>query len=130
MIDVKAIIEDGIVDAVEVAEIKAEMLADGVIDHDEVKILFEINDGVSGNANAPEWSDAFVDMISQSVLEDETSPGVIDEQEGDMLADFIEGDGVVDAVELALLKRLNAKATAIESDRLNELIKNNVLVTI
>lgn len=130
MIDVKAIIEDGIVDAIEVAEIKEVMLEDGIIDLDEVKTLFEINDGVSGNDNAPEWKEAFVEMVTSAVLEDEETPGVVDQSEGDLLADLIEGDGVLDDVELALLANLHEKAKAIESVRLNALISQFVTETV
>ena len=119
---VQDIIADGIVDATEVAQLRAEFLADGVIDREEADALFAINDAVSGNDNDPSYEDFFVEAISSHVLEDEESPGVIDQEEGDWLASKIEGDGEVDALEARLLLHVEDKATGIESERLNVLI--------
>ena len=119
---VESIIADGIVDAVEVQQLKDVFLADGVIDREEADALFQINDAVTGNLNHPSYEDFFVEAISSHVLEDEESPGVIDAGEGDWLASKIEGDGEVDALEKRLLLHVSEKATAVESDRLNALI--------
>lgn len=119
---VQDIIADGVVDATEVTQLREVMLEDGVIDREEADALFEINDAVTGNANDLSWEEFFVEAITSHVLEDETSPGVIDQGEGDWLASKIEGDGEVDAVETALLINVASKATGIESERLNTLI--------
>ena len=47
------------------------------------------------------------------MLEDETSPGEIDEEEGDWLIGRIEGDGEYDANEKALLAHIKANAKSI-----------------
>ena len=60
---VQDIIADGIVDATEVAQLRAEFLADGVIDREEADALFAINDAVSGNDNDPSYEDFFVEAI-------------------------------------------------------------------
>ena len=51
----KSLLEDGVIDAAEVATLKKELYADGIIDKDEAEFLFELNDAVSGHENAPEW---------------------------------------------------------------------------
>ena len=58
------ILKDGVVDAGEGTQLRTEVLADGVVDRAEADVLFEINDAVSGKANAPEWSKFFVSAIS------------------------------------------------------------------
>lgn len=51
----KELLADGIIDADEVKELEAVLCEDGVIDKDEADFLFELNNAVSGKANAPEW---------------------------------------------------------------------------
>lgn len=119
---VQEIVEDGVVDANEVQALREKFLADGVIDREEADALFAINDGVSGNDNHESWGDFFVEAISSHVLEDEETPGVIDEAEGDWLASKIEGDGQLDELEKRLLAHIEVEAKSIESSRLNALL--------
>lgn len=106
----KDLLADGVIDAAEVKELEAVLYADGVIDKDEADFLFEINNAVSGKKNAPEWKDFFVKAISSFVLEDETSPGEIDDEEAKYLYDQIKGDGQIDDIEKALLENIKAKS--------------------
>lgn len=108
------IIEDGVVDADEVKKIRERIYEDGVIDREEAEFLFAINDGVSGNANDPAWKELFVEALTAHVLEDEESPGEIDEDEAKWLVDKIQGDGVIDDCEKALLSSIKEKAKAID----------------
>lgn len=107
----KALLEDGIIDAEEVKTIKDVIYEDGNIDKEEADFLFELNDAVSGKDNAPEWKELFIDAITAYVLEDEVSPGEIDEDEAEYLYNQIKGDGQVDDTERALLENIKAKAT-------------------
>ena len=110
-----AILEDGIIDAEEVAKIRERLYDDGVIDRDEAEFLFALNDTIaSGDATVAEdadWKGLFVEALSDHVLKDETSPGMIDEDEAGYLIEKIKGDGVVDDNELALLVNICATAT-------------------
>ena len=106
----KELLADGIIDSEEVKTIKAVIYEDGKIDKDEADFLFELNDAVSGTENAPEWKDLFVDAITAFVLEDEVSPNEIDEDEAEYLYNQIKGDGQVDDIERALLENIKAKA--------------------
>jgi hypothetical protein len=106
----KELLADGIIDSEEVKIIKAVIYEDGKIDKDEADFLFELNDAVSGKENAPEWKDLFVDAITAFVLEDEVSPNEIDEDEAEYLYNQIKGDGQVDDIERALLENIKAKA--------------------
>ena len=102
----KNLLADGVIDKEEVAQLREVLYADGVIDAEEVEFLFELNDAVSGKDNAPEWQEFFVEAISDNILAD----GEIDEEEVKMLSEKISGDGQVDETEKALLLNLKAKA--------------------
>ena len=107
----KKVVADGIVDAEEVAKIRERLYADNVIDREEADFLFAVNDRVSGNANDPGWKGLFVDALTAHVLEDEVSPGEVDDDETDYLISKIEADGKVDDVELALLVNIVSAAS-------------------
>ena len=112
---VEAVIADGTVDDAEVVELETTLYADGVIDQEEADALFTINDAVSGANNSPNWAPLFVRAITDFVLADETTPGVVDEDEAAYLIGKIEGDGQVDGVELALARNIKATATEVHA---------------
>jgi len=107
------ILEDGVIDAQEVAQLKERLYADGIIDRAEAEFLFELNDAVSGKANDASWKALFVEAISAHVLEDEESPGVVDEEEAAWLAGKLQADNQIDDVEKALLAKLLADAKSV-----------------
>ena len=103
----KDLLADGKIDADEVKKLRKVLYADGKIDQEEADFLFELNDAVSGKKNDPSWNQFFVQAISDYLLNDEKSPGVIDEEEGRWLIEKIGVDGQVDGVEKQLLDNLN-----------------------
>lgn len=105
-----SILEDGVVDADEVAQLRQAIFEDGTVDREEANVLFDINDKVSGKENAPEWTSFFVEAVSAHVLADDKTPNVIDDEEAAYLQSKIEGDGMVDNAEKALLQNLKEKA--------------------
>jgi hypothetical protein len=110
-----SILADGIIDADEVEQIKKVIYADGKIDSEEAEFLFELNDAVSGKSNDPGWKDLMVEAITKFLLEDETSPGVVDDAEGTWLIEKIESDGTYDDIEKAILLNLKQKAKKLPS---------------
>ena len=106
----KEIVADGVVDTAEVAGMRKRLYADGVIDREEADFLFAVNDAVSGHKNAPGWKKLFVEALTDFVLCDEVSPGVVDNKEATYLIKKIQGDKQVDELELALLVNITAKA--------------------
>jgi hypothetical protein len=106
----KSILEDGVIDASEVKQLREVLYADGKIDMEEAEFLFELNDAVSGKSNDPAWEVLFVEAITSFLLEDETSPGEIDDEEAKWLLEKIQGDGQLDKTERALLDNLKKKA--------------------
>jgi uncharacterized tellurite resistance protein B-like protein len=109
----KSILADGVIDEQEVKQLRDVLYADGIIDKEEAELLFELNDAVSGKSNHSSWSTLFVEAITSYLLEDEKSPGIVDDDEAKWLLDKIQGDGKIDEVEAALLKNIKAKAKKI-----------------
>ena len=112
----KAIIADGVVDASEVAKLRERLFADGKIDHEEAELLFEINDKVSGQDNDSGWQQLFVDAICDHVLNDDDSPGAVDDREATWLLERVQRDEQVDEVERALLKEIGRRATSMNDN--------------
>ena len=105
-----AILDDGVIDADEVVAIKERLYEDGVIDREEADFLFKLNDAVSGKTNHESWKSFFIEAITDHVLEDDETPGEIDDDEANYLIEKIKGDGQVDEIELALLVNICDKA--------------------
>lgn len=113
-----AVLEDEIIDDNEVDMIKKVIYGAGGsagegVDRAEADFLFDLNDATSGKNNASAWKNLFVEAISEHVLEDEISPGAIDEDEADWLIGRIEGDETHDENEKALLLHIKANAKKI-----------------
>ena len=106
----KSLLADGVIDAEEVKQLDALLYADGVIEKEEAEFMFELSDAVSGKDNAPEWEDLFVKVICSFLLEDEATPGEIDSEEAEWLYNKVKGDGQVDALERKLLATIKEKA--------------------
>ena len=115
----KSILADGVIDEQEVKQLREVLYADGIIDKEEAEFLFELNDAVSGKDNHASWATLFVDAITSFLLEDETSPGEVDEEEAKWLIAKIQGDGKLDKIESALLQNLKAKAKKLPQSLLN-----------
>lgn len=115
----KSILADGVIDEQEVKQLREVLYADGVIDKEEAEFLFDLNDAVSGKNNHPSWEALFVDAITSFLLEDETSPGIVDEEEAKWLLAKIQGDGKLDNIEITLLKNLKAKSKQLPQSLLN-----------
>jgi uncharacterized tellurite resistance protein B-like protein len=109
----KSILADGVIDEQEVKQLREVLYADGIIDKEEAEFLFELNNAVSGKENHPSWAKLFIEAITSFLLEDETSPGEIDGDEAKWLIEKIQGDGKLDEIEVSLLNNLKAKAKKI-----------------
>jgi|TARA_B110000240_G_C13339790_1_gene384995 hypothetical protein len=112
----KELLSDGIIDAGEVLEIREIIYADGKIDSEEADFLFEINDAVSGKNNDSSWTTLFIEAITSYLLEDENSPGEIDDDEATWLFDKINGDGQIDEIEKQLLLNIKSKVDTLQSN--------------
>jgi hypothetical protein len=117
----KTIVADGVVDADEVKKLRERLYADGVIERDEAEFVFNINDAVSGNSNDASWQELFVDALCDYLLQDEKSPGVVDDAEATWLLERIQRDQQLDDAERALLKALESRATSL-AEKLKQFI--------
>ena len=106
----ESILADGVIDEAEVTQLREVLYADGKIDKEEAEFLFELNNAVSGKDNHPAWETLFIEAITGFLLEDESSPGEIDDKEAEWLLAKIQGDGQLDKIERALLDHLKKKA--------------------
>ena len=109
-------------------EIKRELFADGKITADEVEhlrnmlfdeegmtkekgdILFEIKNTISPEHRIEEFNNMFVESITNLLLEDEVSPGEIDDSEAKWLRAKIQAKGYRDSLDSALLDSLKDKS--------------------
>jgi len=115
-----AILADGVIDADEVKMIKTVIYGSGGgegagVSRVEADFLFALNDAVSGKKNVPAWKKLFVEAITRCVLEDEKSPGVVDDAEAKYLVSKIRSDGQVDDVEKALIANIRKKAKSVSN---------------
>ncbi len=115
---VAQVVADKTIDASEVEAIRAAVYADGVVEMEEVRAMFEMNDACSDSTNDAEWKPLFVKVVSEFILGDK----VVDAEEADFLIEMIGADGKVDEVEKALLLEIGEKAEGIDSEALNTLI--------
>lgn len=106
------LLEDGVIDTNEVELLQKELYSDGIIDSDEANFLFEINDAVSGMDNSIEWEHFFIKAISDYLLNDISSPNVIDNEETTWLLEKIGQDGKIDHTEKELLLTLRARVNS------------------
>ncbi|MDR1847647.1 MAG: hypothetical protein LBR17_05970 [Bacteroidales bacterium] len=109
----KSILADGVIDAEEVKQLREVLYSDGKIDKKGADFLFELNNAVSSKSNHESWKTLFVEAISTFLLEDEQSPGEIDTDEAKWLLSKIQGDGRLDKTEKALLDNIKNKAKEI-----------------
>jgi hypothetical protein len=121
-----AILVDGVIDADEVVALKERLYEDGVIDREEADFLFTLNDGVSGKANHESWKSFFIEAITDHVLDDDKTPGVIDQDEATYLIDKIKGDGQVDEIELDLLINICDKATGESPESFSDFVLSSM----
>lgn len=115
----KSILADGVIDDQEVKQLREVLYADGIIDKEEAEFLFELNNAVSGKVNHSSWATLFIEAISSYLLDDEISPNEVDEDEAKWLIEKIQGDGKLDEIEIALINNLKEKAKKLPQSVIN-----------
>jgi hypothetical protein len=123
-LSVALVLADGVIDDAEVKILRKELFADGVIDKDEREFLIELRNAAQKKAKAKQaepnqkFEKLFFEAIEKHVLED----GVIDATEARWLREMLFADKVIDANEKKFLTRLKqgAKKTSPAFDKLYE----------
>lgn len=106
----KRILSDGHITKDEV-DILRDAMFEGGMSLEKGDFLFSLKDNINSKNVDPSFGDLFVDAISGLLLEDEDSPGEIDESEAKWLRAKIQAhDGAPDIYDRALLKSLKIRS--------------------
>lgn len=105
----KKIMSDGQITEEEVSILKKAMF-DGGMTIEKGDYLFSLKDNITPSHIDPSFGELFVDAIGSLLLEDEDSPGEIDESEAKWLRAKIQSTGCLDTYDKALLKSLKIRS--------------------
>lgn len=106
----KDAIEIGYIDQSIIDRLQEEIQADQQISLEEANFLFTIKKQFANKKNSPNWRTFFIDTITRFLLEDEDSPGVVDEQEAQWLRAHIQSQGSLDRTDQLLLSELRTRS--------------------
>lgn len=105
----KEILRDGTISGDDIMKIK-DIIAEGGMTKEKANFLFDIKNHASKNKLSSSFKKLFVDSISAFMLEDENSPGEIDDDEAKWVRAKIQYNGKVDEFDRALLNNLRDKS--------------------
>jgi uncharacterized membrane protein YebE (DUF533 family) len=116
---ISALLADGVIDDTEVRVLKRELYEDGQIDKEEVEFLIELRNQAQKKgkrALSSTFENFFFKAIQDNVLQD----GSIDAEEATWLRKMLFADNKIDEGEKKFLKKLksSAKSTSPAFDRL------------
>jgi uncharacterized membrane protein YqhA len=94
----------------EVKQLRLVLHANNGVSKENADILFELKDLYAGKKNHASWEPFFIDMITAFLLDDEVSPGYIDDNEAQWLRAKIQHDGKLNRIDKALLANLKTKS--------------------
>ncbi len=107
----KSLVRDGKLSDNDVECLRQRLLHDdGGITMEKGNLLFELKDTVSKKNLSARFSDLFVDAICALLLEDEDSPGEIDNNEAKWVRARIQAKGYMDRYDKRLLKALRKRS--------------------
>lgn len=106
----KTIFANGRIDAEDVTKLREAMFSDEGMDRRKADFLFEVKDTVSADKQHPNFKNLFIEAITSFLLEDEDSPGEIEEGEAKWLRARIQYKGQMDSIDELLLKNLRMKS--------------------
>ncbi|MDR1458800.1 MAG: YqhA family protein [Bacteroidales bacterium] len=106
----KSIFHDGVISEEDVKLLRKALFADNGISKEGAEFLFEIKDSVSKKKMHRDLGDLFVEVITSFLLEDDDSPGEIDDNEAKWLRAKIQYKGYVDNIDKRLLANLRRKS--------------------
>jgi uncharacterized membrane protein YqhA len=106
----KTIFADGAIGEKEVNLLRDALFADNGINKEKAEFMFEIKDSVSRKKMHKNLEELFVEAITSFLLEDEDSPGEIDESEAKWLRAKIQYKGYADRIDKKLLSNLRKRS--------------------
>lgn len=105
----KQILADGKLSDQDVAGLRSLLLEDEMT-KEKGNFIFELKDLVAKEKITPQFEALFVDVISSLLLEDEVSPGEIDDDEAKWLRAKLQSKGYLDKLDQKLLDNLRKKS--------------------
>jgi uncharacterized tellurite resistance protein B-like protein len=109
--DLKArVLADGVIDDAEVEQLRAELYADGKIDRDEANLLFAIRN--EAKQTCPSFDKLCFDAARENLLAD----GNLDADEAKWLRQMLFADGKIDAAEKQFLTQLRSQAKQVSPE--------------
>jgi uncharacterized membrane protein YqhA len=106
----KTIFSDGKIDEADILRLRTALFDDFGMDKNKANFLFELKDGISPKRITKELETLFIEAITAFLLEDEMSPGEIDENEARWLRAKIQHKGYADSIDKLLLATLRRKS--------------------
>ena len=106
----KQIVADGQILPKEVEQLKKELFSGEGMTKEKADFLFDFKDFLNKDKLTTEFSSLFVEAISSFLLEDDTSPGEIDDSEAKWLRAKIQLKGYQDRLDQMLLDNLRRKS--------------------
>jgi uncharacterized tellurite resistance protein B-like protein len=107
---VQVLLADGVIDDAEVKILRKELWADGKIDKEEVDFLIELRNAAQKKAKRGELRPAFENLFFKAIEENVMADGVIDAKEAAWLRKMLFADGKIDAREKKFLQRIKKAA--------------------
>ena len=107
---VAALLADGVIDETEVKVLRKELWADGKIDRDEVEFLIELRNAAQKKAKGGTLSPAFETMFFKAIQDNVLEDGVITGKEAGWLRKMLYADKKIDENEKRFLKKLKNQA--------------------
>ena len=106
----KEIFKDGKISLEEVSALREEMFNEEGMTRSKGDILFDIKNTIRAEKLSEPFKELFVEAISVLLLEDEISPGEIDDSEAKWLRAKMQGNGYRDNLDARLLDNLKEKS--------------------
>ena len=106
----KQIFASGNIDEAEVNKLRSALFAEGGIDKEKADFLFELKDTINRKKAHKSLETLFTDAITSFLLEDDESPGEIDESEAKWLRAKIQYKGYSDSIDKKLIANLRKKS--------------------
>lgn len=106
----RAIVSDGHLSIQDVNLLKESLFNDEGMTKEKANFLFNLKDTISKEHLISEFKELFVEAITIFLLEDEESPGEIDDSEAKWLRAKIQTKGYQDNVDISLLDNLRKKS--------------------
>src|ERR1043165_1306270 len=106
-----SLLADGVIDETEVKVLKKELYADGKIDKKEVEFLIELRSEAQKKAKGEPLSSQFENLFFKAIQDNVLADGEISGKEAAWLRKAIMADGKGDDAEQAFLKKLKKAAT-------------------